>query len=205
MNTRHLKIPVNFDRVPYEHRNLYVAFLWVQQYSPFGRVKISNIPKRQFHHWINKLIGAGWMRKEGNYYVLIGNERVWELLKIKKVNFKKRHTYYFRKLPKNIETWPEFKRKIVDDIQGWQTECKKRQLLRRHKYSDANATKTSLLSSMSVAKLFGYRSNVTGSKYRDKYFDVVQEPVRIREYFTIDGLPYWKADCKRIVLTKVYH
>lgn len=216
MQIRHLKIPVNFNEisakeraanksltVSWEKRNLYVAFLWMQRFSLYGRIKISDVPKRHFHHWINKLIGAGWMRKENGYYVLISNERVWNLLKIKKVNFKNKHVYYFRKLPKYYKTWSEFKKKIIDDIMSWQTDSKKRQLLERHKNSESTI-KTSLLSAQSVASLYGFRSSVTGSKYRNKYFDVVVEPLRIREHLEDGWLPYWKYDCKSVILNKVF-
>lgn len=203
-----LKIPKNWADVSWEHRNLYVAYLWLKRYSRFGRVNKSLVPKRQFWHWITKLRSAGLIRVEGDFYVLIGYERVWELLKINKVNHKGTTCYRWRKLPEYYdESWGHFKKSIINDIQTFQVERKKAQFRRRYRLAGSPPQKggvfTPLFSAKATAKLLGYKSSVSGNKYREKYFDIVPEPRRLRLGYTVDNLPYFKFDCKRIMLDEV--
>lgn len=202
-----LKIPKNWQGITWEKRNVYVAYLWVKRYSRFGRIHISHLPKKHFHHHITKLISAGFMRRDGEHYVLLGYEQVWKLLGIKKVNCNKTKKHSFFKLL-DYSTWSVFKQKTIESIQGYQTERKKAQLKRRLK-SQVGMSKDviyrPLFSGAAAAKLFGYKSWITGGKYRQKFFDVVEEPLRLRLHKTSDELPYWKYDCKRIELRTIYH
>lgn len=204
-----LKVPKNWENVGWEARNIYVAYLWLKRYSRFGRVHKSSVPMRHFGHWVNKLISSGFVKREGDFYLLISYERVWEILGIKKVNCRGKLCYRWRKLPEYYTTWYEFKKNIITDIQGYQTERKKAQFRKRFSLGDSPDKKgvnyCPLFSSKAVAKLFGYKSAVTGSKYRDKYFDVVKEPLFLRKKYTSDGLPYFQYDCKRIMLKTVFH
>ena len=146
------------------------------------------------------------MKQEGDFYVLKSYEKVWEQLGISKVNYRGRKVYRWRKLPK-YSTWSEFKKKLIEDIQGYQTERKKAQFRRR--YSLAGSPKgvdfTPLFSAQSAATLFGYKSRTSGSKYRERFFDVVKEPLRLRLHKTVDQLPYFKFDCKKIEIRTIYH
>lgn len=204
-----LKIPKNWEGVSWEHRNIYVAYLWLKSYSRFGRVHKSLIPKRQFWHWITKLTSAGLARKEGDYYVLISYEKVWALFGINKVNYRGHLCYRWRKLPEYHRTWGEFKKNIITDIQSFQTERKKAQFRKRYSLAGSpqqgGVIPTPLFSAQAAAKLFGYKSRVTGSKYREKFFDVVPEPLRLRLKKTSDHLPYFKFDCKKIDLSVIHH
>lgn len=207
MTVRHLKIPVNFEEIPYDKRNLFVAFLHLQSFSPYGRIHISKVPRRKFHHWLNKLTGAGLISRDKDYYILKSNEYVWGILGIKRINYKG-NEYRWRKLPNSFKSlkWSEFKRKAIEDIQSYQTERKKAQLRRRHKLAgNPINNKTSLFGAKAAARVFGYKSVASGSKYRDKWFDVVKEPSIRRMYFTSDGYPYYKFDCKKIYLKTIYH
>lgn len=207
-NIRLLKVPVNFVNVKYEDRNLFVAFLYLQRFSPYGRVHISNVPKRHFHHWITKLQGAGLIRREGEYYILKRNKEVWRLLNIKKVKSYGKLCYRFRKLPNEFSQlpWSDFKKAVIDNIQSYLAERKKYQIRERLKIAGTpiGDKSCSLFGSKASRLLFGYRSDTSGSKYRRKWFDVVDEPLKRREHFTVDGLPYYKYDCKKIYLTANY-
>jgi hypothetical protein len=206
-NEQHLKIPVNWQGVSWEHRNTYIAYLWVKRYSRFGRVHISNIPKRYFGHWVSKLISVGFMKRVGDYYVLISYVKVWSLLGVNMVKYRGKKLHRWRKLPKYYNTWGEFKKRLIEDTQGFQTERKKAQFRRR--YSLAGSPKgvdhTPLFSAAAAAKLFGYKSRVTGGKYRNKFFDVVEEPLRLRKHLTSDQLPYFKFECKRVYINTIFH
>jgi len=207
-STQFIKIPKNWENISWEKRNLYIAYLFVKRYSRFGRVHRSLIPKRHFHHWITKLTSAGLMRLEGSYYVLIGYAAIWEILKIKKVRANKKSikTFRFHKIVVTPDSWGLFKKKLQDDIQGFQAERKLAQFRRRLKIGDMSTDKTRpLFSAQAAAKLFGYKTRVTGGKYREKYFDVVKEPLIRRLKFTSDHYPYFQFDCKRIELKKIYH
>jgi len=201
-----LKIPKNWQGVRWENRNIYIAYLWVKRYSRFGRVHISALPKKHFGHWIIKLLSVGFMRREGDYYVLIGYEKVWCILGIGKVKFKGGKRYRFHRVL-DCSTWSFFKKKLIDDIQGFQTERKKAQFRRRLNYAgvSTDVKYRPLFSSESAAKLFGYKSRTSGSKYRDKLFDVVQEPTVLRLHYTSDRYPYFKFDCKRVDLRVIFH
>jgi hypothetical protein len=206
-NTQYLKIPKNWQGVNWENRNIYIAYLWMKRYSRFGRVHISHLPKRHFGHWISKLISVGFVKREGEYLILIGYHKVWTLLGISKVNYRGHKVHRWRKLPDFYNTWSEFKKKLIEDIQGYQTERKKAQFRRR--YSLAGSPKgvdyTPLFSAASAAKLFGYKSRTSGSRLRERFFDLVEEPVRLRKKHTVDGLPYFQFECKKIQIKTIYH
>lgn len=109
-----------------------------------------------------------------------------------------------------VDSWPEFKRKVIEDIFGFQTERKKAQFRKRLSLLRTSTAETAsklcpLFSSQSAAKLFGYKSDHTGWKYRERYFDIVPEPTVVRLKETSDGYPYLQADCKRIYLKTIYH
>jgi len=146
------------------------------------------------------------MRREGDYYVLIGYEKVWKLLGINKLKFRegKRHRFY-----KIIDhsTWSLFKQSVIEDILGFQVERKKAQIRRRLNYAGVSkdVKHSTLFSAESTAKLLGYRSRTSGSKYRDKLFDVIKEPLRLRLKYTSDKLPYFQYECKKIRINVIYH
>lgn len=198
-----LKIPVNWVDISYEHRNIYIAYLWVKRYSRFGRVHKRHLPKSHFWHWISKLISVGFMSKEGDYYVLKGYEKVWGLLGIQKVNFRKSKKYRFYKVLE-ASSWALFKKKMIKEILGNQTSRKIKQLRRYNNGGMSTDVSFSPLSSETVAKLFGYRSRTSGNKYRAEMFEVVKEPLVRRLLLTSDELPYFKFDCKKVKLKYVY-
>lgn len=206
-NKQFLKIPKNWENISWEKRNIYIAYLWVKNYSRFGRVHISKIPKKHFGHYITKLISAGLMKREGEFYVLLSYESVWGLLGIKKVNVFGKQVYRWRKLADNIPSWREFKVKTIFDIQAFQTERKKAQIKKKVYIGNSpeGVNITPLFSSKASCKLFGYKSRTSGSKYREKFFDVVSEPLRLRLKYTSDKLPYFQFDCKRIELRTIFH
>lgn len=145
------------------------------------------------------------MRREGEYYVLKSYEGVWGILGIKKPKFRKGQRYRFYKLLDH-STWSEFKKKVIDDIQGLQTERKIAQFKRRLNNAgmSTDVNHSPLFSAQAAAKLFGYKSRTSGSRYREKYFEMVKEPLRLRLKYTSDMLPYFQFDCKRIILKKIY-
>lgn len=204
-----LKIPTNWENVTWEKRNIYVAYLWLKNYSRFGRVHKSLVPKRKFGHWLTKLTSTGLVRVEGEFYTVISYERVWELLGIKKVAYRGENRYLWRKLPEYYDSsWGEFKKGIIEDIQTFQTERKKAQFRKRYRLAGSPPQEggvfTPLFSAKSTAKLFGYKSSVTGAKYRERFFDLVPEPLKLRMHLTEDLLPYWKYDCRKIDLSVVF-
>ncbi len=115
--------------------------------------------------------------------------------------------YRWRKLDIKADNWSEFKKEVKFDIQGFQTERKKLQFNKRlSSVAGGNTSKICpLFSAKAAANMFGYKSRVSGSKYREKFFDIVKEPLVLRKYETNDGLPYFKFDCKKIYLKKIYH
>jgi len=146
------------------------------------------------------------MRREGDYYVIISYTRVWEVLGIKKCNVAGKKRYRFHKII-TPSVWGLFKKKVIEDIQGFQTERKKAQFLRRLNNAgvSTDVKHRPLFSAKASAKLFGYKSRTAGSKYRERFFDVVKEPLRLRLKITSDQLPYFQYDCKRIELCRIFH
>lgn len=203
-----LKIPKNWENISWEHRNIYVAYLWVKRYSRFGRVHRRHLPKKHFWHWISKLVSVGFMRLEGDYYVLKGYNEVWGLLGISKVKTGAGKRFRFYKGLDLQTNWSSFKKKVVSDILGFQAERKKAQVKVKLKYRGMStdvSTQSILFGSSSAAKLFGYKSRTSGSRYREKMFDLVKEPLKLRLKHTSDGLPYFQFDCKRVLLKNMYH
>lgn len=205
-NKQFLKIPKNWENITWENRNIYIAYLWTKRYSRFGRVHVSHLPKRHFGHYISKLISVGFMRREGDFYVLIGYDKVWSLLGINKVKFGKGKRFRFYKVLDH-STWSMFKKELIEDIQGFQTERKKAQFRRRLNKAgmSPDVDHRPLFSAKASASLFGYKSRTSGSKYRNKLFDVVNEPLKLRLRYTSDRLPYFQFECKRIELKTIYH
>lgn len=206
-----LKVPTDFSHlnrrgelvgISFDKRNLYLAYLFVKSHSRFGRVHKSKLPKRHFWHWIDKLTSSGLMSVNGEYYSVKSYEAVWGLLGIQKFKCNRKLRYTFYKV-KSYPSWSEFKKKTNFEIQASQTERKLSQM--RHRTANYEGNKTSSLSAQAVANLFGYKSAFTGSKYRDKFFDVVEEPLRMRLKYTSDLLPYFKFDCKKVYLKPIFH
>jgi hypothetical protein len=205
---QHLKIPKNWQNVRWEHRNIYIAYLWVKKQSEFGRIHISKIPQKNFHHWLRKLVSVGFIVRKGDYYVILSYQKVWKLLGIDKVRVSGRRCFRFRKLPQYYDTWGEFKKKLIDDIQGYLAERKKAQF--RHRLVLPGGVRRTynekpMFSGAAAAKLFGYNSRISGSKYRNKFFDIVEEPLRLRKRYTSDHLPYFQYECKKIHLKTIFH
>ena len=146
------------------------------------------------------------MSREGDYYVLKSYEVVWKLLGIQKVNIAGGKRYRFHKISDH-STWSIFKRKTIEDIQGYQTERKKAHFKRRLNYAgmSPDVNHSPLFSAKAAAKLFGYKSRTSGSRYRERYFDVIKEPLKLRLKYTSDLLPYFQFDCKRVSLKNIYH
>jgi len=146
------------------------------------------------------------MSREEDYYVLKSYEIVWKLLGIQKVNVKAGKRYRFHKIS-DYSTWSIFKKKTIEDIQGYQTERKKAQFKRRLNYAgmSPDVSHSPLFSSQAAAKLYGYKSRTSGSRYRERFFDVVKEPLKLRLKYTSDLLPYFQFDCKRVSLKNIYH
>ena len=225
VDTLYLKVPKNFEKlnnsfqveegapkyigIGYEHRNAYAFYLWVKGISRFGNIPKSALPKRKYHHWINKVIAAGFMKDSGSYYKLVGYQKVWKMLKIEKVKIKaKGRRYHFRKLNIEANSWPEFKREVLNNIFGYHVDRKKFQIRKRLKQAGVRKPHlhSSPFSALSVARLLGYRSPQSGSKYRDKYFDVVLEP--LKRTLRVGGHhkePTPMYECKKIYLKNIYH
>jgi len=208
-----LKIPVNWEpyyvgndlRLSWQDRNLYIAYLWTKEKSRYGRVHISKLPKKDFGHWITKLISVGFIRREGEFYLVPSYQKVWKLLGIKRVNYKGSKRYVYRKLPSYYNTWQEFKRKLIEDIQGFQTERKKAQFRKRLLFKLGDSNVQPLFSSDAAKTLFGYKSTSAGYKYRNRFFDVIKEPLKLLVYLDHGGVRRYRYQCNRITLETIYH
>lgn len=203
-----LKVPLDFSHVKkgkkvgisFENRGIYLAYLFAKSHSRFGRVHKKHLPKRHFGYWLTKLVSVGFITVEGDYYLITSYEAVWSLLGIIKFKSGKTVKYKFYKV-KNYTTWTEFKKKNTFEIQATQTERKLRQM--RHRTAKGNVI--SSLSAQAVANLLGYKSAYTGSKYRNKFFDVIEEPLVLRMGKTSDLLPYFYYQCKKVHLKPIFH
>lgn len=205
-NKQFLKIPKNWEGISYEVRNAYIAFLFVKKHSRFGRVACKHLPKKHFGYQLKKLISMGFIKLEGDNYIPLSYEKIWTLIGIKKVNFKGELKFHYRKL-RSIDNWSAFKKYTIDDILGYQATRKRAQFRKRNKIiaSTPAGRICPLFGSQAAAKMFGYKNRMSGYKYRNRYFDIVNEPKRLSLHYTSDLLPYYRYNCSRVEIVNIYH
>lgn len=175
---------------------LYSAFLWFKATSDCkkthtgrGIVSYGKAYKKDFknrnkrNYWAKKLLKVGWIEDNGTHYQLKSYQHVWKYMGVEKVNKRgkkscKGYRYSFLTINKGCD----FVSEVFKEIQCYLVDRKKRQILRSIAGEDrrkAPRNSTALLGSYGVAVMLGYKSKSSGHKYRDKYFDVVREPMRL--------------------------
>ncbi len=134
-----MKAPVNWQpymdngrmRLSWESQSLYIAYLYIKRYSRFGRVHISNVPKRSFGYSLTKLVSVGFITPLWVIMLLRDIMEVFRLLGVQKCRIQGVVRYRWRKLDIKADNWSEFKKEVKFDIQGFQTERKGLQFNKR--------------------------------------------------------------------------
>lgn len=197
-------------------QKLYAAYLWFKQQSGYGNVHKRELDKRGFKnqrsYWGKKLVKQGWVVDMGEYYQLKSYQFVWTRLGVNRVKKSSGHIGFGYTKIDFIKEEGNFLKKAHESIQCTLVDRKKAQITKRlsaglrRSISFILATEKPLFSVYATAKLLGYQSSSSGKKYRDKYFDVIKEPLKIEVRpcrRTEDVRPMFP--CHRIHLQKIYH
>jgi len=160
----------------------YVAFTWFKTLTKSDRLYKRGLGnnKNKVSYWGKKLVSADLIEDCGTYYRLKSYEAVWSALGVKKVK-KKHGSYGFRYVKLDISN-KNFIKDGLTTYHAFLSKRKRNQIATGVaaktgiKSSLVKKTRTSRLSCQSVAKLLGYKTAMSGHKYRKTHFRV-QKPV----------------------------
>ena len=199
-----VKIPKQLFKIRPSDARMYAVYLDLKAFNPEGIIKTPFKKKsnRSFYpYWLGKLVRNKWAHKEGQgTWSLVSYQEVWRFLGVNQSWNRGTKKYKFTYWKIDVDELPlerkqyieKLKDLILDQVAG----NKERQIKWRlkNKQTPFGVSKTeTFLSCRSVAKLFGLKSSASGNKYRQRLFEVIDEPtVRIN---TTKGSRF---QCKRI-------
>ena len=184
--TNIVKIPKQLFSISPANARLYAAFLDFKAFNPEGFIcPPFNRKADRFYYsyWKKKLITRHWATKDGQCVALASYQEVWGLLGVDRSwnNGIKKYKYSYHKidideLPINRKEYFKFLTELVlTKVAGNKVRQIKWRLKNKQTPGTVNKTET-FMSCRKVASLFGLRSSSSGSKYRNKFFNVVDEP-----------------------------
>jgi hypothetical protein len=204
------KIPLNMQlSVP--KQRVYIAYLWFKSLTKSDRLYKRGLKhnKNKVSYWGKKLVSSGLVEDCGEYYRIKSYHNVWGALKIKKCT-KQHGGKGWRYSILDIDN-KNFLKDGLKTYHFFLTRRKKRQiasvlagkLLKNEKL--IQKTETCRMSCKSVSKLLGYKSDMSGHKYRKVYFKIKKplscEPVRVVNNITSSGILYsYRIPCFSISL-----
>jgi hypothetical protein len=179
MQQRHNKFPVT-TLLPVLKQRVYIGYLFLKSLTPSDRLYKKGLKgnKNKVAYWGKKLVSAGLIEDHGDYYRIKSYQAVWSALGVSKVMRKHGH-YGFRHVNLDISEKNFLKDGLVT-LHMYLAKKKRRQISavvatkQGKSLKMVRKTQTCRLSCNSVASLLGYRSGITGAKYRKKYFEVVK-------------------------------
>ncbi len=188
-----LKVPVNFESIPYKDQRLYIKYLDLKAQTDEGifknYFKKQSAEHKRYRRAIQSLIERGWgtrcAKTEAGSISLRSYQHVWRDLGVDRLVKKKKrfhdtrkgtgYGFYYFKI--QID-WLESERKVYyqqikDIIQKKMSKRRRAQIRWSLKQKKVNDLTQANFSAKSAAVLFGYRSPSTGSKLRKKHFSVI--------------------------------
>lgn len=204
-----VKIPKQLFSISPANAKLYAVFLDFKAFNPEGFICPPfkrKVDRFYYHYWMKKLIKRKWATKLGACMNLLSYQAVWRLLGVDQSwnDEVKKYRFTYHKI--NIEDLPvdrkDYFKKLTDMVLTKVAGNKARQIKWRlnNKQTPGRVNKPETFMPMScrkVASLFGLspKSVASGSKYRERFFQVINEPsVRVK---TPLGSRY---PCKKIAL-----
>lgn len=183
---RFIKVPVNFNGVPYKDRRLYVRFLDMKLQTTEGifRIKVRR-HRRTYYREAAKLVDKGWARRctpgEKGLVALRSYQHVWRDLGVMRYPIRRRGNragYVYYKVPCGhfADDRPTYLRQIECEIKKRLAKRQAAQIRWRLNNKACNENTQATFSARSAARLFGYRSPSTGSKLRKENFEVIPGP-----------------------------
>lgn len=202
-----VKIPKQVFKITPADARLYAAFIDFKVFNPEGFICPPfkrKVDRFYYHYWMKKLIARRWAAKVDKCIRLSSYQEVWRLLDVDQswIDEIKKYRFTYHKI--NIEDLPvdrkDYFKKLTDivltKVAGNKVRQIKWRLNNKQTPGTVNETET-FMSCRKVASLFGLspKSVASGSKYRKRFFQVINEPsVRIQ---TPLGSRY---PCKKIAL-----
>lgn len=196
-----IKVPLNLEGVNYKDLRSYIKYLDCKAQTPEGIFKIY-CSKRYYYRTINMLIVRGWasicLETENGRISLRAYQYVWRSMGVDQMIFKGRNSFRFYKI--ELERLADDRKtylKQIEEIIRQKMAKRRAAQIRWNLLKAGQETDQANFSAKSAALLFGYRSPSTGSKLREKHFDLI--PSESKPYFDrIEGR--FKEPCKRIAL-----
>lgn len=202
-----IKIPKSLHSISPKNARLYAAYLDLKLFNPEGVIKMPIKRKADrfyYRYWLNRLCDAGWVRRISPIeFHLKTYQEVWGLLGVNRSFHHKikKYKYDYHKIDiENLSLdrkvyFQELVKKVLSKVAGNKTRQIRWKLKQMQGPGRATPTET-FLSCRSVAGLFGLRSATSGSKYREKYFSVYDDPLVLRKL--ADGT--YRYRCGRIAI-----
>lgn len=199
-----IKIPIGLFSASTKDIRLYCAYLDFKCFNPEGRVcppfKVK-VNRFYYTYWRKKLLAKGWAMENGRCFNLLRYPEVWQDLGVLPGWNGQRYKFGYKKIL--IETLPLDRKEyfkvlrdmVLKTIAGNKVRQIKWKLKTKHKKDRRVNTSQTFISTRTVARLVGLRSATSGSKYRNKLFEVIPEPTTMVK--TDYGYRY---KCKKIAL-----
>lgn len=180
-------------------QRLYVAYLYFKRFNRDGRFTVSDIgnstERTKLLYWLKKLVNQGWIREDVGGYSCASYRSVWTKLKTHKVKKLRDKRYIFRytKLDDYKELdFSGFKAHILDQLRRHQAKRLFNQIQYRCESLEAkDEAKKPTLMVQTVAYHLGFKSSMSGSKYRRRYFKVNQG-YKLERHLNDKGIECWK-------------
>lgn len=186
---------------------LYTNYLWFKEHAESGIVPKRVLSKSRKQYWGKKLVGAGWIIDNGDSFSIRSYRHVWKMMGIKKVN-KRNGTRGYRYAKIDTKLNSTYVKDTLQSIRHNLVDRKKQQIKRRLVIAGINKKLVNhqkpSFSCKAVARTLGYRSEASGHKYRDDYFDVIKSPLVLEKHLSPKGSVFFKYPCFKIHLNKIY-
>lgn len=210
-SSRFLKIPKALCQCSPREAQLYAAFLDFKTWNAEGIITSSSMIVRRadryfYNYWMTKLVRRGWATERrtlhGKIFSLKAYQDVWRDMGVQPSLCPKIKKYKFVYFKVEVADLPldrrEYIRKLKDLLLSQVAGNKVRQIKHRLRTTQSPVTdKTATyISSRTISELFLLRSSRSGHKYRQRFFEVIQEPSILIRF--PDGTR--RNLCKRIAL-----
>jgi hypothetical protein len=180
-----IKVPVNIaeslkwnhERRSWKDFRLYCRFLDLKVQNPNIGIFQIHHTHRYYQRVIKQLLAKGWASREGRTVFLRAYPHVWKLMGINRLDVKGVLKFKYWKIPVDVfaDDRKTYLKQIEDEVRKKITTRKLAQIryaLKEKGEGHARADRATF-SAKSAGSLFGYRSAYSGSKLREKYFNVL--------------------------------
>jgi hypothetical protein len=206
-----LKIPKALCNCSPAQAQLYATFLDFKAWNPEGIITASSMIVRRadrhfYSYWMAILVRRGWAIQRrtqcGKIFYLKTYQEVWRDMGVRQSWCRKIKKYKFIYSKVDVADLPQERKEYIIKLKNLLLSQvagnKVRQIKHRLRTTQSPVTdKTATyISSRTISELFLLRSSRSGHKYRERFFEVIQEPPTLLRF--PDGT--WRNLCKRIAL-----